>query len=314
MQKLLEQRETMLAEMSHRVANSLQIIASILLMKAKTVESPETRLHLDDARRRVLSVAAVQEQLQGACRGEKIAVGPYLFRLCETLAKSMVAEERRMSVKVAAAHSCVSSHDAVSIGLIVTELVINAIKHAFPESKLLGHIIVGYEIDGSDWKLSVGDDGVGMPDLKPSTRRAGLGTTLMKALAQQLEAQVEIKSGSNGRCIGNAHNLRFPRASSAASASGHCVRPSKWLSLNGDFNFKVTTIYNRSGGKSGAAPSSNSVKETALFMRRPQFSSGLLNLIVISAGSFSAALRISSTASEAPSASVLIVMPHPARA
>jgi chemotaxis protein methyltransferase CheR len=215
LQKLLEQRETLLAEMSHRVANSLQIIASILLMKAQTVESPETRLHLDDARQRVLSVAAVQQLLQGSRSGESIEIDHYLTRLCETLAKSMVAEDRRISVHVTAADSHVSSHDAVSIGLIVTELVINAIKHAFPESKHAGDISVGYEIDGSNWKLSVADDGIGMPDVQPSTKRAGLGTTLMKALAQQLDAKVEIKSGSNGTLVSVTHTT-FSRASASA--------------------------------------------------------------------------------------------------
>ena len=73
-QKLLEQKEMLLQEMSHRVANSLQIIASILLMKAKIVDSPETRLHLQDAHRRVMSIASVQQHLQASGRDEQIVV------------------------------------------------------------------------------------------------------------------------------------------------------------------------------------------------------------------------------------------------
>lgn len=212
LQKLLEQRDILLAEMSHRIANSLQIIASILLIKAKTVESAETRLHLDDARRRVLSVGALQQQLQGSRNGGKIEVCHYLSRLCETLAKSMISESRAISIQMVAANSLISPHDAVSIGLIVTELVINAIKHAFPGSEQVGHIIVGYEKDGSNWKLSVSDDGAGMPDVKPSTRQPGLGTTLMKALAHQLEAQVEIKSGPKGTSVSITHTTPFSPA------------------------------------------------------------------------------------------------------
>ena len=68
----------LLQEMQHRVANSLQIIASILLLKARTVQSDETRLHLQDAHRRVMSVAAVQQHLQASRPGEQIAIGPYL--------------------------------------------------------------------------------------------------------------------------------------------------------------------------------------------------------------------------------------------
>ena len=211
LQKLLEQRETLLAEMSHRIANSLQIIASILLMKEMTVDSEETRLHLNDARQRVLSVASVQQQLQASRSGDKVAVGPYLSKLCNTLSGSMIAENRPMSLKVIADDDPVSSSDAVSIGLIVTELVINALKHAFPKSDTTGQIIVGYEVDGPNWKLSVADDGIGMPDVTPSTKRAGLGTTLIKALAQQLEAQVEINSGPNGTSVSITHTTFVSR-------------------------------------------------------------------------------------------------------
>lgn len=81
--ELLQQKETLLQEMQHRVANSLQIIASILLLKARTVQSEETRLHLRDAHQRVMSVAAVQQQLLASSHGEAIEIGPYLSRLCE---------------------------------------------------------------------------------------------------------------------------------------------------------------------------------------------------------------------------------------
>src|ERR1700681_1533309 len=80
--ELLQQKEVLLEELQHRVANSLQIIASILLMKARTVQSEETRLHLHDAHQRVMSVAAVQQQLQASGHGAPIELGPYLSRLC----------------------------------------------------------------------------------------------------------------------------------------------------------------------------------------------------------------------------------------
>src|SRR4051794_3654903 len=90
LQQLLQQKEMLLSEMSHRVANSLQIIASILLMKARTVHSEETRAHLQEAHRRVMSVASVQQHLQASGKGEQMAVGPYLSKLCETLVASMI--------------------------------------------------------------------------------------------------------------------------------------------------------------------------------------------------------------------------------
>ena len=99
---LLEQKDLLLREMGHRVANSLQIIASILLLKARTVLSEETRLHLQDAHRRVMSAASLQEHLQASGKGENIEVSPYLSKLCETLAASMIGEDRPISCKMTA--------------------------------------------------------------------------------------------------------------------------------------------------------------------------------------------------------------------
>ena len=99
---LLQQKEILLQEMQHRVANSLQIIASILLLKARTVQSEETRLHLHDAHQRVMSVATVQQQLHASGLNERIEIGPYLSKLCASLAASMVGERRPLSIKVQA--------------------------------------------------------------------------------------------------------------------------------------------------------------------------------------------------------------------
>jgi two-component sensor histidine kinase len=192
LKSLLEQKDILLSEMSHRVANSLQIIASILLMKARNVQSDETRQHLEDAHRRVMSVASVQQHLQASGKGERVEVGSYLSKLCATLAASMIGDNRRITVNVVAGDGMTTSSQAVSLGLIVTELLVNAVKYAFPDEAAEGHVIVGYEAHGSDWKLSVSDNGAGMPLQSPNNMVSGLGTSLIKALAQQLHAQVDI--------------------------------------------------------------------------------------------------------------------------
>ena len=131
--ELLQQKDVLLEELQHRVANSLQIIASIILLKAKTVNSEETRGHLHDAHKRVMSVAAVQQQLHASGTTGPIEMGPYLSRLCETLATSMIGENRPVSIKVAGEGGSATSRQAESLGLIATELVMNALKHAFPD-------------------------------------------------------------------------------------------------------------------------------------------------------------------------------------
>lgn len=200
LQSLSVQKDMLLSEMGHRVANSLQIVASILLLKARSVQSEETRGHLEDAHRRVMSVASLQQHLKASGKGEEVEVSSYLSRLCETLAESMIPEKGPVTLKVVADAGTAPSEQAVSIGLIVTELVMNAVKHAFPAKVKAGRVLVGYEVKGKDWKLSVSDNGGGMPE-KLSKEQTGLGTTLVKALAQRLEAQVETVSSRNGTII-----------------------------------------------------------------------------------------------------------------
>jgi len=194
---LLRERAILLQEMQHRVANSLQIIASVLLLKARTVKSEETRQHLRDAHDRVMSVAAVQQHLQSHL-GD-VEVGPYLTKLCESLASSMIRESRPLTLTVRADEATVSSHEAVSLGLIVTELVINALKHAFPGGRD-GAVCVDYQLTSPGWTLSVSDDGIGRPPPSP-TARVGLGTSVVEALGKQLGAKVVISDAGPGARI-----------------------------------------------------------------------------------------------------------------
>lgn len=198
--ELLKQKEVLLQEMQHRIGNSLQIIASILLLKARSVQSEETRMHLHDAHTRVMSVAAVQQQLLAAGQGELIELAPYLTRLCDTLAASMISESRGVSLKVDVEASTVSSTEAISIGLAVTELVINALKHAFPADGVAGLIVVSYELDGASWRLAVSDNGIGRPEVCPDAI-PGLGTSIVQALARQLEGRVEISPALPGTSV-----------------------------------------------------------------------------------------------------------------
>jgi PAS domain S-box-containing protein len=216
-QELLQEKDMLLEEMAHRVANSLQIIASILLLKARTVQSEETRLQLEDAHQRVLSVAAVQQHLHLSGRSEQIEIDSYLTKLCETLAQSMIGDSRPVSLKVDADAGTATSREAVSMGLIVTELVMNALKHAFRGTKAGAAIIVSYRISGTDWKLAVSDNGTGKPDVSAGDTKPGLGTSLVKALTRQLDAVVEIASDARGTTVSIAH-ATFKAKSSTADA------------------------------------------------------------------------------------------------
>ena len=214
--ELLRQKDVLLEELQHRIANSLQIIASIILMKAHSVNSEETRRHLEDAHNRVMSIAAVQQHLHASAGRASIEIGPYLSRLCEALSASMIGDARPISLKVVGDGGNATSRQAESLGLIVTELVMNALKHAFPDEKTAGRITVAYEVAGTNWKLSVADDGVGKPDGVFAQPKTGLGTGIVNALAQQLGAKVETVAGPHGTTVSITHATFTTRAIHAA--------------------------------------------------------------------------------------------------
>ncbi len=199
---LLREKAILLQEVQHRVANSLQIIASVLLQSARKVQSEETRVHLEDAHNRVMSIASVQQQLAVSRLGD-VELRPYLEQLCQSLGASMIRDRDQLSVEVKADDSSTSADISVSLGLIVTELVINALKHAFPGHRK-GKIVVAYHGAPTSWTLSVTDNGVGMPKNADSAK-SGLGTSIVQALTAQLQAELEVSDANPGTAVTVVH-------------------------------------------------------------------------------------------------------------
>lgn len=199
---LLREKAILLQELQHRVANSLQIIASVLMQSARRVTSDETRGHLHDAHNRVISVAAVQRQLAASKLGD-VHLRAYFTELCESIRASMIRDHNQLSLEVSADESVTSADVSVSLGLVVTELVINALKHAFPGYRQ-GKITVDYQSRGAEWTLSVTDNGVGMPvDLERG--KPGLGTSIVEAIAKRLDARVRIADANPGTAVSIVH-------------------------------------------------------------------------------------------------------------
>jgi two-component sensor histidine kinase len=200
-ERLSKQKDLMLKEMKHRMANSLQLIASILILKSEAVDSPEVRTHLKDAHERIISIATLEKFLDTTSLNEEVEVGPYLKGLCDSLSASMIGTVKPITLTVEAQGGMTTSSEAISLGLITAELVINALKHAFPFGKN-GSVVVSYEVSkgaGGGWRLSVSDNGVGIT-LDP-TRKEGLGTTIVQSLARQLGATLDIQTSSQGTTV-----------------------------------------------------------------------------------------------------------------
>jgi two-component sensor histidine kinase len=214
---LIREKAVLLQEVQHRVANSLQIIASVLLQSARNVQSEDVKVHLQDAHHRVMSIAAVQRQLATSNLGQ-VELRPYFTQLCQSLGASMIRDHDQISVAVAIDESKVDADTSVSLGLVVTELVINALKHAFPDHRN-GKILVGYMSNGPNWTLSVSDDGVGMsPADDSAAAKPGLGTSIVEALARQLRAEVRVAAASPGTKVSLIHAQVFAVEKDAASA------------------------------------------------------------------------------------------------
>jgi two-component system, sensor histidine kinase PdtaS len=204
---LLREKAILLQELQHRVANSLQIIASILMQSARKVQSEETRGHLKDAHSRVMSIAALQQQLATSQLG-RVALRAYLTNLCRSIAASMIPDPALLSLSAEIDDSTVEADISISLGLIVTELVINSLKHAYPDGRR-GKIRVGYHADDTEWALKVSDDGIGMPAPRQDMK-GGLGTSIVKALAQQLEAEILVFDAKPGTVVTVRRSLNRP--------------------------------------------------------------------------------------------------------
>ena len=134
----------------------------------------------------------------------------------------MISDPAQISIAVDVDDAVIDAAVSVSLGLVVTELVINSLKHAFP-GDAAGKITVAYRVQDQGWTLSVSDDGVGMPIAKPAM--AGLGTTIIQALARQLGAIVTVNDMGPGASISIVH----PGAKAARLAAPAVPEPAGYI-------------------------------------------------------------------------------------
>src|SRR5665213_3200726 len=145
-----------------------------------------------------MSIAAVQQQL-AASRLGKVELRAYFVQLCKSLGASMIHDPKLLSIEVVVDESVTDADISVSLGLIVTELVINALKHGFPGHRA-GKIVVTYASHGPNWTMSVSDNGIGMPAASAGDK-PGLGTNIVEALAKRMDATVQVASANPGTAV-----------------------------------------------------------------------------------------------------------------
>jgi two-component sensor histidine kinase/CheY-like chemotaxis protein len=201
---LAAEREVLLREVNHRVGNSLQIIASLLHLQASSAAEDDVKAALTNAMGRVAAVAQVHRRLYTSHDLKSVLLNQYLDALLEDLRRS--AEGNRMSRLTLKAEAIEIDPDrAVAIGIIVNELVMNAVKYAYPDGA--GPIHVDLTGRGRELELCIADDGVGL-NAKTDPRSTGMGQRIVTAMAAKLAATVERDPAHSGTRI----VLRFPLA------------------------------------------------------------------------------------------------------
>jgi two-component sensor histidine kinase len=206
---LAAEREVLLREVNHRVGNSLQIIASLLHLQANSSTEEDVKAALTNAMGRVAAVAQVHRRLYTSHDLKSVLLNLYLDALLEDLRRS--AEGNRMSRLTLRAEPIEIDPDrAVAIGIIVNELVMNAVKYAYPDGA--GPIEVNLNAQGDSLVLSIADEGVGL-NVKTDPRSTGMGQRIVSAMASKLEASVERDPAHAGTRI----VVRFRRANTTAT-------------------------------------------------------------------------------------------------
>lgn len=197
----IAERDLMLSEFEHRVKNNFQIVASILDIQRRRVKDPAASEALTSALMRVDSIARAHRHLYRDGQGSEVNVSDYLRDLCNTLSDALLLRGGiTLTCDADTAH--IQRDHAVSIGLVVNELVTNAAKHAFADRET-GTISVSWKhLPQGGWRLTVADDGVGLPPgSRAKSKDGGLGQKLIEAFAKQAGGTLTTASDANGLCV-----------------------------------------------------------------------------------------------------------------
>jgi two-component sensor histidine kinase len=225
----LEAREALLHEVNHRVKNSLQLVSSLLALQAARSANPELRAGLAEARGRIGVVSQVHRRLyQAGTHGRIDELASFLRELCDDTVAALDPKGRIRLEFVgppATGDNAVRApiDRAVPLALVVSELVTNAVKYAFPDGRE-GTICVSVrripEGEGGSLAVSVQDDGVGLPEGFDPAASRGIGMRVVATLVKQLRARLEMRRASPGGGAAFEVTLPLPEQGAGAAAAG----------------------------------------------------------------------------------------------
>jgi two-component system, sensor histidine kinase PdtaS len=201
----LQEKDVLLGEIHHRVKNNLQIVASLLDLQAARVADPATRDLLRDSQNRIHSMGLIHQTLYGSKDFRSVDFAQFSEALLSALIRSYDTEPERIAIRIDVEPVRLPIDIAVPCGLVVNELITNALKHAFP-GRDRGEIRIALTRQlGNEALLSVSDNGIGLPDHVDTNSTATIGLQLVGLLAAQLDGEVSISRSDPTR-----FSLRFP--------------------------------------------------------------------------------------------------------
>jgi len=205
----LRERETLLKELHHRVKNNLAVIDGLLTLQGSRFKDPAVLDALRDSRNRIRSMAAVHESLYRSRELSRIDFAAYAERLCRNLLAAYATDPEQVALELALEPIEVDLDLAIPLGLLLNELVCNALKHAFPAGRP-GRIVVDLqkETEGP-FVLAVRDDGIGLTPRTEGEQPESLGLELINIMVDQIDATFAVKQDH-----GTTFTIRFtPRPS-----------------------------------------------------------------------------------------------------
>ena len=195
----LKEKEILMKEIHHRVKNNLQVMDSLINLQSRTITDERVAQTLGDVRSRILSMALIHEQLYQSQDLSQIGFYQYLQHLTRSLFQTYKVQSNRIDLSIDANEIFLDIETAIPCGLIINELVSNSLKYAFPEGRN-GEIRVNFQQTGNQLKLSVGDNGVGLPADIDFHSPITLGLRLVHLLTEQLDG---------GVYVDRSHGTRF---------------------------------------------------------------------------------------------------------
>lgn len=202
MREARDRAEMLLGEVNHRVANSLAMVAALVGLQANAVHNSEAKNALAETQARISAIAGVHRHLYTSDDVRTVQIGDYLHSLAGDLDASMKAAGHSTLIKVEAASFPIATEKAASVGVIVTELVTNAMKYAYRDTQQ-GEVRIRLTHTGDNFDLRVEDDGIGW-DGTGTPQGTGLGSRIVRAMAQSLGATISYGGGT-----GTSVSLQF---------------------------------------------------------------------------------------------------------